>query len=304
MKISTLARHGREGVRSIVRNGWMSFASISAISISLFILGVFLLMAMNMNQWAAQLESQVVIRAYLEVKVPQETVDTLESKIREMPEVSKVEFVSKEEGLEQLREKLGEQGQELLAGQDGENNPLPDSFTVEVFDPQGVAAVAAKIEKLNEGRDPPPIVKIQYGQGLIENLFRITNIVRNIGLIIVGALAFTAMFLIANTIKLTIVARRKEISIMKLVGATNAFIRWPFFIEGALLGIVGALIPTGILLYGYYHLILLSVSQIEVFITLLPLQQVGWLTAGLLVGIGFVIGIWGSMLSVRKFLRV
>ncbi len=304
MRISTAGRHIREGVRSIGRNGWMSFASISAISISLFILGLFLLLAMNMNKWAAELENQVVIRAYLEVKVPKETVASIEKKLREMPEVSRVQFVSKEEGLQQLREKLGERGKELLQGQDGENNPLPDSFTIEVFEPQTIAAVADKVQALNAGREPPPINKIQYGQGMVERLFALTNMVRNVGLVIVGALAFTAMFLIANTIKLTIVARRKEISIMKLVGATNSFIRWPFFIEGALLGLIGAAIPLAALLYGYRWLEGAAASQTDLFVRLLPPEEVGVNSSILILGIGFVIGVWGSTLSIRKFLKV
>ncbi|MDF2962066.1 MAG: cell division protein FtsX [Paenibacillus sp.] len=289
----------------MVRNGWMSFASISSIAISLFILGIFLLLTLNVNYLAEQIEQQVEIRVYLEVNTPKDQVPLLQNQIASFPQVAKVTFVSKEEGLVYLREKLGESGRQLLEGFDGENNPLNDSFTVEVTEPREVASVAEKISALNTSNPAKPIYRVSYGQGTVETMFKVTQIVRNIGLILVAGLALTAMFLIANTIKLTIVARRREISIMKLVGATNSFIRWPFFIEGALLGIIGSVIPVGILLYGYWQL--MESTQLDLnllMIKLLPFEQVSYTMSGLLLGIGVMIGIWGSTLSVRKFLRV
>jgi len=305
MKTSTLLRHLREGAKSLARNGWMTFASIASIAISLFILGVFLLLALNVNYLAQQIEKQIEIRVYLEVTTPAERISALQTAIASIDEVTKVEFISKEEGLEFLRERLGENGRALLEGFDGENNPLNDSFKVEVADPRQVPHVAQWITTLNEGQDPKPIYKVNYGQGTVENLFKVTSIVQNVGLVLVAGLALTAMFLIANTIKLTIVARSREISIMKLVGATNGFIRWPFFVEGALLGIIGSLIPVGVLLYGYWELF--NASQIELSllgIQLKSFHEISLTLIGLLISIGVVIGIWGTILSVRKFLRV
>lgn len=305
MRISTMGRHIREGAKNVLRNGWMSFASVSAISISLFILGIFLIMALNVNYLASQIESQVEIRVYLEVNTPAEQVTAVQDQITKLPDVSKVTFVSKQEGLNILREKLGEDGKDLLEGFDGENNPLNDSFTVEVRDPYLVGQVAQQIQAINNGKNPPPIYKVSYGKGTVETLFKITGIVRNIGLVFVLLLAFTAMFLISNTIKMTIVARRKEIGIMKLVGATNGFIRWPFFIEGALLGLIGSIIPIGILLYGYWQFVNFSKLELGLMlIKLIPAEDLVWTVSGLLLGIGVMIGIWGSILSVRKFLKV
>lgn len=305
MKISTAGRHLREGIKNVLRNGWMSFASISSITISLFILGIFLLLSLNVNFLAQQIEQQVEIRVYLEVNTPEDQIALLQNEIAAMPQVNKVRFVSKEEGLEFLREKLGESGKQLLEGFDKDNNPLNDSFTVEVAEPREVAAVAGEINKLNNGKPAKPIYRVSYGQGTVETMFKVTTIVRNVGLVLVAALALTAMFLISNTIKITIVARRREISIMKLVGATNSFIRWPFFIEGALLGIIGSAIPVGILLYGYWQMMQsLQLDLNLLLIKLLPFEEIAWKTALLLIGIGVMIGIWGSVLSVRKFLRV
>ncbi len=305
MRISTLGRHCREGFRNIWRNGWMSFASISAISISLFILGVFLAVAMNVNKLAEDIEKEIEIRVYLDVSVDEAARLELQNDIGEIDGVKSIEFVSKEEGLEFLKERLGEDGRELLEGQEGDNNPLPDSFTVQVYEPRTIDRVANGILALNEGLDPVPIYELNYGADTVRTLFQVTDVVRNVGLFLVGGLALMSMFLIANTIKITIVARRREISIMKLVGATNGFIRWPFFIEGALLGLFGSAIPVLVLFILYHQLI--SATELELGllqVALLPLSEVSGVLGGLLLGIGFVIGVWGSTLSVRKFLKI
>jgi cell division transport system permease protein len=305
MKISTVSRHLREGTKNVIRNGWMTFASISSISISLFILGIFVLITLNVNDIASQIEKQVEINVYLEVNTPQQQIDTLETQIKGIPEVKTVKFVSKEEGLVYLRDKLGESGKALLEGFNGENNPLNDAFTIEVDDPRNVAAVADQVSALNTGKDPKPIYKVNYGKGTVEALFKVTQIARWIGFGIVILLSFTAVFLIANTIKITILARRKEISIMKLVGATNSFIRWPFFIEGALLGFIGSVIPIGLILGGYWKLMNTGSLDLSLMmIKLTPFNNISFKLTALLLGIGMVIGIWGSLISVRKFLRV
>lgn len=305
MKISTISRHLREGTKNVVRNGWMTFASISSIAISLFILGVFVLITLNVNDIAGQIEKQVEINVYLEVNTSQDQIKTLESQIQAITEVKSIKFVSKEEGLVYLRQKLGESGKALLDGFEGDNNPLNDAFTIEVDDPRNVAVVADQISALNIGKDPKPIYKVNYGKGTVEALFKVTQIVRWIGIGIVILLSFTAVFLIANTIKITILARRKEISIMKLVGATNSFIRWPFFIEGALLGFIGSVIPTAIILGGYWKLLNTSSLNLNLLmVELTPFGKIAPTMMALLLGIGMVIGIWGSLISVRKFLRV
>ncbi|MDU0205726.1 MULTISPECIES: permease-like cell division protein FtsX [Paenibacillus] len=305
MKISTFSRHLREGTRNVVRNGWMTFASISSIAISLFILGIFVLITLNVNDIASQIEDQVEINVYLEVNTHQDQITELQTQIQGLQGVKTIKFVSKEEGLVYLRQKLGESGKALLDGFEGENNPLNDAFTVEVDDPRNVAVVADQISALNAGKDPKPIYKVNYGKGTVEALFKVTQIVRWVGFGIVILLSFTAVFLIANTIKITILARRKEISIMKMVGATNSFIRWPFFIEGALLGFVGSLIPALIILGGYWKLLNLSSLNLNLLmIELTPFGKIAPTMIALLLGIGIVIGVWGSLISVRKFLRV
>jgi cell division transport system permease protein len=306
MKISTMTRHLREGSKNVVRNGWMSFASISSIAISLLILGIFLLLVVNIDYMGKQIESQVEIRVFLEVNTSQLSITALQNGIAGMSQVSKVTFISKADGLQSMREKMGEDGKAYLEGLDGENNPLNDSFTVEVVDPHEIGIVATQINELNQGKSPKPIVKVTYGKGTVETLFKATKIVRYVGIGLVACLGLTAMFLISNTIKLTIMARNREIKIMKLVGATNSFIRWPFFIEGALLGFIGSIIPAAILSYGYYKLLSwLQPDDISSFLLRFkPVSEISYLLSILLLLIGVVIGIWGSTISVRKFLKV
>ncbi len=305
MKFSTLLRHLREGLKNIVRNGWMSFASMSSIFISLFILGVFVLLAMNVNLMADQIESKVQIRVFLNTDVDDAKVAELQNKIGNMPEVSKVIFVSKEEGLQILREAMGDENGDWLEGYSDENNPLMVSYTVEVYDPQTVQLVADAIQAINSTDSDEPIYRVKYGQGTIETLFKITNALRYIGLVIVVGLGVTAMLLISNTIKMTIVARRREIGIMKLVGATNAFIRWPFFVEGALIGLVSSVITAGIMILGYSQLVNLTQTELSLMlITLVPLKTAALNVSVLIIGIGTLIGILGSTISIRKYLKV
>jgi cell division transport system permease protein len=298
MKIRTLGRHVREGVKNLGRNGWMTFASISAVTITLLILGVFLILAMNVNYIAQTVEKQVEIRVFLDVLATKENIKAVEQNIRTIPKVETVTFISKEEGLKQFKASLGEKAY-LFEGLE-QDNPLPDSFVVKTKQPQDTAAVAKQIKQLQY------VTGVNYGEGTVEKLFAATSTIRNVGIAFIVGLGFTAMFLIANTIKLTIVARRREIEIMKLVGATNWFIRWPFFVEGLLMGICGALIPIVLLGVSYYYLleaINSSLPTAQLF-KLLPLFPLVSEVALALLAIGAFIGIWGSMVSVRRFLRI
>ncbi len=297
MKISTMGRHVREGVKNLNRNGWMTFASVSAVSITLLILGAFLLLALNVNHIAQNVEKQVEIRVFLDLKADKSAIEEVEQQISQLPQVDTVKFVSKEEGLKLLRERLGEKAY-LLDGLEAEN-PLPNTLVVKTKQPKDTAEAAKTIKTFQH------VTNVNYGEGTVEKLFAATNTIRNVGVVFIIGLAFTAMFLIANTIKLTIVARRREIEIMKLVGATNWFIRWPFFVEGLLMGISGAVLPILMISIAYYYLLeTLHMNLAASLFDLLPLFPLVYQLAGVLLSIGAFIGIWGSMVSVRRFLRV
>lgn len=297
MKPRTLLRHFRESFKSLARNGWMTFASISAVTVTLLLVGVFLVIMMNLNNVAKEIEQDVEIKVYIEMTATEEEQNQLQADLEKVSKAESVAFSSKDSELESLKNSFGEDGAILDLFE--QSNPLYDVFIVKTTTPQDTFDVAKQIEGFDN------VAKVVFGQETVERLFQIFNIARNIGLALILGLVFTAMFLISNTIKITIFARRKEIEIMKLVGATNWFIRWPFFLEGLWLGVLGAFLPIAIILTSYYYLIdLVQPKVTSQFLQFLPFFPFAFQVVGILVAIGAFIGIWGSMMSVRKFLRV
>jgi cell division transport system permease protein len=294
MKISTLTRHLREGIRSLGRNGWMTFASVSAVMVTLLILGVFLVLAMNIQAFTRDIENQVQMDVIVADGTTKPQIQSLEADIAGLPSVKSVRYVSKEQGLEDLKKSLGPNGS-LIDGLENDN-PLPDKFVVQAVDPRETDTVAAQI------RNMPHVDQVIYGKDTIDRLFRILTVVRDVGAVLILALMVTAMFLISNTIKVTIFARRREIEIMKLVGATNGFIRWPLFVEGTAIGMIGSLIPILIIAIAYHSLVARVPGFYSFqFLSFHPLVDRISLT---LLLIGAFIGVWGSMVSIRKFLRI
>lgn len=302
MNFRTFLRHLREGAKSVFRNGWMSVASVTSIVVSLFILGVFILLVMNVNALADKADSNVQINTYLNLNVDEELREKIRGEIEAMPEVDSITFVSKADGMKELEETLGSEWVEGFSEED--QNPLPDAFEVTVIEPTTVGFVADKISGLNAKYAEEPIMRVKYGEGTVETLFKITRTVRNIGFVFVAGLAVMSMFLISNTIRVTILARRREIGIMKLVGATNNFIRWPFFVEGALIGLAGSILTVALLFVGYDRLYSAAQTDMTLAQSLIPLGELWMLLGGGIVVLGVAIGVWGSTMSIRKFLKV
>lgn len=298
MKIRTMKRHILEGLKSSWRNSWMTLASVGAVTTTLLLVSVFLALMMNLNHVAANIEEDVLIKVLIDVTATDDEIGELGEQIESLDNVESILFSTRDEELASLIASMGEEGNAFSLYEEDEN-PLNHAYIVSALEPQDTAEVAATIEAMNR------VEKVNYGQDVVENIFMFNNYARNIGLILIVALLFTAIFLISNTIKITIIARSSEIEIMKLVGATNWFIRWPFFIEGLLLGILGSIVPIVLLFTGYYFLDQSSdvINQFE-FITILPFNPFVWQLSGIVILIGAVIGIWGSVMSVRKFLKV
>ncbi|THE12435.1 ABC transporter permease [Bacillus timonensis] len=297
MKLNTLRRHFRESSKNLGRNGWMTFASVSAVTVTLLLVGVFLVIMMNLNSMATSLEKDVRISVLTDLTSTKEQQDALKAQIVNIPEVSEVTFSSKEQELEEMIESFGEDGKVFQLYE--QSNPLRDVFVVKTKKPQDIMKVSDQIEKMEY------VYSVNYGKGKVEKIFSTVGVSRNVGIGLIIGLLFTAMFLISNTIKITIFARQREIEIMKLVGATNAFIRWPFFLEGLFLGILGSIIPIGIIL-GFYNFLydLIQPQLSGTFLELLPFNPFAFQVTGLLLLIGAFIGVWGSLMSVRKFLKV
>lgn len=298
MKGRTLSRHLRESVKSLGRNSWMTFASISAVTVTLLLVGVFAVIMMNLNKVATDLENDVEIRVLIDIMEDEEQTAKAEAEliaqIENLPEVEEVVYSPKEQELNDLIKDFGD---ELSLFK--QNNPLHNVLYVKAADPQQTANVAKQIEKLDHIND------VLYGEGKVEKLFSFLNISRNIGLILILGLLFTAMFLISNTIRITIIARKDEIEIMKLVGATNSFVRVPFVLEGMWIGLLGSVIPITAVSVIYYNLYNTLAPRIQGnLLELLEVTPLLYQVSALLVGIGLLIGIWGSFMSVRKFLKI
>ena len=295
MKISTAEYFVTESLNSIRRNGLMSLASLMTVALSLLILGVFTVVIMNLNHMASVLESQVQVTVYLQDTQKELEVREIGTRITKLPGVTRVNFVSKAEALTRFKLRLGEQ-QGLLA-ELGEANPLPNSFEVKVDKPERVKPVAMAITQFKG------VEAARYGQEVVEQLFGLTRMVRIFGIVLIVFLGLAALFIIVNTIRLTVFARRREIGIMKYVGATDWFIRWPFIIEGVLLGCLGACISV-IVLTQFYSMVTGQVYESLAFLPLLPKYPFMGYVNLFLICAGIGIGVLGSLISVKKFLKV
>ncbi|MET3193351.1 permease-like cell division protein FtsX [Bacillus sp. OAE603] len=296
MKARTARRHVREGLRNLRRNGWMTFASVSAVAVTLMLVGVFLTVILNVNHIGTTLEKDVEIRVLVDLTATKEQQRALKDEIKKIDHVTTVKFSSKDQELDNLIKSMGQDGQAFELFE--QENPLNDTYIVKTDSPDKIAPVAKKIEGFHY------IDEVIYGKKQVQKLFNAVSVGRNIGLVLIVGLLFTAMFLISNTIKITIMARRREIEIMRLVGATNNFIRWPFLLEGLLLGVMGAILPIALILTGYnvvYNMLMPKLAG--TMFTLLPFSPFVYQIAAILIGIGAVIGMWGSVMSIRKFLR-
>ena len=295
MKARTLGRHFRESLKSISRNGWMTFASVAAVTVTLLLVGVFVMIMMNLNKVADDLEKDVEIKVYVELTAEETSITKLEEDIRTTKGVAEVVYSPKGDELSKLVVDFGED-LKLFEQQ----NPLHNVFYIKATNPQETKKVAQKLDRLDN------TFEVKYGEGKIEKLFTFLNTGRNVGLVLILALLFTAMFLISNTIRITIIARRRDIEIMKLVGATNWFIRIPFILEGMWLGILGSIVPITLVTVLYYNIHSLLAPRLEQgkLFELLDFSPFIYQVNGLILLMGILIGVWGSFMSVRKFLRV
>lgn len=301
MKIDTMFRHVQEAFRSLFRNRIMTFSAMSAVAGTLFIFGIFIAVAMNIQFLAKELDKQMSLRASISVTATNEDIDRLQKEIGQDPDVKSVSFVSKEEGLRRMKEQWGDDSKDFFRGLEGEENPLPHMLVIVPKDPQKIKSLAEKVENNNKNF----IDQVDSGGGVTDDLLNFSSWIRNIVLLFGVGLAILSAFLISNTIKLTIFARRREIEIMRLVGASNWFIRWPFFIEGAVIGVLGAVVPVILVLTLYgATLNVLGVQSSYSFFQLLPMWPLGLYISGFTIALGALIGVWGSLISVRRFLRV
>lgn len=295
MKLSTSEYFIKEVYTSFKRNIWMTLASIFTVVLSLFILGFFSIVILNLNKMADTLESQVQISVYLKDDLSQEEIDETKETLSKIEGLQDIKFTTREEAMEKFKERLGDQ-QFLLDALD-DTNPLPDSFSLTVTSPQQVKTIADTVVALDS------VESASYSQDIINHLFNLTHLIRLIGVALIILLTSAAIFIISNTIRLTVFARRKEIAIMKYVGATDWFIRWPFLLEGICLGFIGGGLAT-IFLYIVYNQVTQEIYEAMAFFPLIPQHPfIDYISLAILVA-GIIIGALGSTISLKRFLKV
>lgn len=296
MKLRNFKYYFKEATKSVFKSDWMSLASIFSVVASLLVFGLFMVLSVNLNHFANQLEGDYEIVLVVDENYAEEEITALKSVIEEVPNVAEATLDRKEDRLLAMREEFGDNAF-LLDGYE-EDNPLRDWYKVTLTDLTLSSETADTLTKI------PGIVKIIRNQDTIDKLVSMTSYMDRISLWVMIALALISVFIISNTIKLTVHSRRREINIMKFVGATDWFIRWPFIIEGIIIGFFGAALSLLIICYGYSS-ILGWLSGLEIsFVSFKPLGEIFWQLFGLFLLMGAGLGGVGSFMAVRKHLNV
>ena len=284
-----------EGFHSIFTHGFMSFASVCMIMACLLIMGSFSLVAVNLDRMLGTLEAENEFLAYIDDTYTEAEARDLQKAIEAVPNVSEVTFVTRQEALDAYLE--GRESNELLESLPAE--VLRDRYRIHVHNIQSMGATADAVEDVTGVADVRAAIDIANGFVLAR------NIATGVAVVLISILLVVSLFIISNTIKLAIFYRREEIAIMKMCGATNGFIRWPFVVEGMLLGLTSAIVAF-FAQWGIYHLVSTLVIQNNGLspVVMLAYQDMASTILMIFCGTGFLIGVGGSLLAIRKFLQV
>jgi len=293
-----IGRNIRDAFKSVFRNFSLSLASISCITITLLVVSIAIILSYNVNNFTELVEKDVTIVAFMDNTITEDQKTVLLEQINKLDNISTVEYESKTEITEEMISSSDIYAK-ILGNWTEEENPLRNTYLVKVTDIEKIGDTAAQITELDN------VYLVKYGAGMIEQLVSMFDMIRKVALVVVGALIIVTAFLITNTIKIAIISRRKEIEIMRLVGASNLNIKIPFIFEGIFLGIIGSIIPIVVTTYGYvaffehFNGILFTpiIKLVEPFPFIYMLSIV-------LVGIGIVVGAFGSSNAVRKYLKI
>lgn len=293
-----LSRSIRDSFKGVFRNFSLSLASISCITITLIVVAISIILSYNVNNFTSLIEKDVTIVAFLDVDVSNERTQELLKEINKLDNIANVTFESKTKIAKEMMDS-SEVFKNIMEGWSEEENPLQDTYTVRVDDIEKIGDTAKEIGKL-EG-----VNVVKYGEGMVEQLVSVFDIVKNISIGMVVALIIVTAFLIANTIKITITSRKREIEIMRLVGASNLNIKIPFIFEGFFLGVLGAIIPIFITIYAYAALYNKFDGQLfSPFIRLIEPTPFVYIVSLILLGIGILVGMFGSLRAVKKYLKI
>lgn len=298
MKIRSFKYILRQGLVGIWRNRTMGLASIASVSATLIVLGLIIILVLNINNMAELVQVQFeTIQVFLEDELPLKSISEIGDRIENIDGVKSTMYESKEVALRNMKDRWGDQAHllEYL-----ESNPLPNSYIIYLDSIEQAHEVVYELKEIHGISD------IRYYKEIIDNLIRIASFITNIGLILIGTLIIISIFIIVNTIKITLNARKQEITIMKDIGATNWFIRWPLIIEGTILGFIGALIAVAIVHYGYQHFYNMILTRFTVMFSayMITVPEMFGRILVMFAIIGSGVGALGSILSLRRYLRV
>ena len=293
-----LGRSIRDAFKSVFRNFSLSLASISCIIITLLIVAVAIILTFNVENFTKEMEKDLTIVVFLNNNATEEQVKDVQNKLEKMDNVESLTYQSKNAVKEEMR-KENEVFNEVMSTWKDDDNPLKDTFQVKVKDVEKIKTTAEKIKKMEQ------VSVVNYGEAWVDKMISMFSIVEKGAYGVVIALILVTVFLIVNTIKLTIFSRKREISIMRLVGASNLAIKTPFIVEGMILGCLGAILPIlGVCfgyvalynhLHGYLYTEIIRLVEPEPFI---------YMVSGIILVIGILVGMIGSSSAVRKYLKV
>ena len=297
-QIRLLGRAIRDAFKSVFRNFSLSIASISCITITLLIVSISIVLSYNIENIAVLIKKDFSIVVFVDNDATSEQIEDIKNKIDSLDNIDTVVYETKEQVAESWKNS-SQVFETIIKSWDKNENPLADTFSIKVKDVDKIGDTANQIKNIEK------VGLVRYGEGIVEQLLSVLQVVEKVLIGIVGALVLVTIFLVSNTIKITIFSRRKEIEIMRLVGASNANIKMPFVIEGLFLGFLGSIIPILVTIYGYnalYHV--KTLETISPFLKLVePIPFVYFVALGLL-GIGTLVGMFGSANSVRKYLKI
>lgn len=293
MKIRTVKYIVKEGVINAYKNKLMSLASVGIVTASLIIFGTFLLIILNLNQNMEMIKQKPELIIFCQEGLDEGSILQIERNLTNNSAVKSYSFVSAKQAYEEFKKELGE---ELLGGYD--ENTFPAEFNVSLHDDTVVEDEIDMLEGI------PGVDEVSYSQAIIEFISKVSNWVNIISLLLIIIFFCVSVFIIANTIKLTVFSRRKEINIMKYIGATDWFIRWPFVVEGIVIGVIGALISFIMTRYGYGALESRFNQDLSEFFVFIKIEDVSLQLMVFYALIGGIVGALGSFVSIRKYLRV
>lgn len=297
--IRTIKRYIRDAAKSVIRNFSLSLASISCIAITLIVVAFSIIISYNVENFTESIRKDVTMVIFLDSDTTESETSKIETAIKNTGNVEKLTFKTKQESAEETA-KENEVFGAIINEWTDETNPLLDSFELKVKDVDNIKETASKIKKIEK------VNTVSYGEDMVDQLITIFNVVKKVSIGAVIALVIVTAFLIANTIKLAIYARKREIEIMRLVGASNISIKIPFVIEGLFLGLLGSIIPIIITIYGYSSLYKFFDGKLfsSTLAKLIEPTPFIYLASLLLAIIGILVGMFGSWQAVKKYLKI